>query len=198
MSQQIADLQSRIESKREEAEEAAREWQRAAGRFLAQQYTELVERAVTEKHPDRAQELGREGLGALKTELRHLIDDIDNVVAAELNRDELWEHRGAVDTTAYGGYGDRLHGSPLDEPMRRALGRVAPLLLDRGLDEDRAWQEREGQRRWSYALDQSDEMTERMADYRDRLKELRQLQRDLDKAEREEKESAARSLWDEV
>jgi hypothetical protein len=105
MSEQIADLQSRIESKRAEAEEAAQEWQRAAGRFLAHEYNERVERAVTRTHQERAQELGREGLGALKTEMRHLIDEVDSIVAAELDHDSLWEHRRGVDPEGYGGYG---------------------------------------------------------------------------------------------
>jgi hypothetical protein len=37
-----------------------------------------------------------------------------------------------------------------------------------------------------------------MGDDQERLNELRRLQKSLDKAEREKRESAAKSLWDEA
>jgi hypothetical protein len=197
--ERITDLERKLEAKRVEAEHAAEAWQLAARGFLELRYTEVVTRAVTKDHPERAQELGRDALAALKNELANLISRLDSVVKEELDADVIWAHRGDLDDQKPHRYDDRLHRTALEEPVRRALGRVGPLLLERDLaDSNSGWKEGESGIRWAYALDASPEMVERVSDYRDRLTELLQIDRALDEARREKREHEAQSLWDDA
>ncbi|MDK1022549.1 MAG: hypothetical protein QGD90_13045, partial [Candidatus Hydrogenedentes bacterium] len=134
-----ADLSVEAERLRLEMESACKSFLNAAGPFVREWAQDKIADTITRRHAlSRAK--GVEGLRPLKAELRLLLQDYPALINAQLNRDELWAHRGELDGGANGTktYYDVKNEKPalwLVDEFRRLMGFAGVLLIKHGFDE---------------------------------------------------------------
>ncbi len=134
-----ADLSVEAERLRLEMEAAVKQFLMATGTYMREWAEEKVADTVTKRHTlSRAK--GIEGLRALKSEVRMLIEEYPALVDTQMGRDELWAHRSEFDGKTDGakGYYDTENEKPamwlLDE-FRGLMGFTGVLLIKHGYDE---------------------------------------------------------------
>ena len=134
-----ADLSVEAERLRLEMESACKSFLNAAGPFVREWAQDKIADTIARRHAlSRAK--GVEGLRPLKAELRLLLQDYPALINAQLNRDELWAHRGELDGGANGTktYYDVKNEKPalwLVDEFRRLMGFAGVLLIKHGFDE---------------------------------------------------------------
>ena len=134
-----ADLSVEAERLRLKMESTVKQFLMATGSYMREWAEQKVTDTVTARHTlSRAK--GIEGLRALKTELRMLIEEYPALVDAQMSRDELWAHRSEFDGKTDGtkGYYDAENEKPalwLVDEFRRLMGFTGVLLIKNGYDE---------------------------------------------------------------
>lgn len=134
-----ADLSVEAERLRLEMESTCKRFINAAGSFMRDWAQNKVADTVARRHAlSRAK--GVEGLRPLKAELRLLLQDYSALIDAQVNRDELWAHRGELDGDSSGtkSYYDMENEKPaswLVDEFRCLMGFAGVLLIKHGYDE---------------------------------------------------------------
>ena len=135
----LADTSVEAERLRLEMEATVKQFLMATGSYMRAWAEKTVVNRITERHMlSRAK--GLEGLRALKTELRTLVEEYPTLVDAQLGRDELWVHRSDFDGKTDGtkSYYDAENEKPamwLVEEFRGLMGFAGVLLIKHGYDE---------------------------------------------------------------
>ena len=135
----LADINVEAERLRLEMEATVKQFLMATGSYMREWAEQTVVDRITERHTlSRAK--GIEGLRALKTELRILIEEYPTLVDTQMGRDELWAHRSEFDGKTDGtkSYYDAENEKPamrLVEEFRGLMGFAGVLLIKHGYDE---------------------------------------------------------------
>jgi hypothetical protein len=203
---EIARINTQITNLREQAEPAVQKFLDAATTFLCDWSREKVEREVT-SNPELTKQLGKEGLGRLKSELGQLIGEMPEHVQSHLNQDQLWLHRGEIpqgqrySLSPYDFHGYR-PPDKLNDQVRILLGYAGALLVKFGFakyDDNSDWKLIAGAvPKYRFGVDWSADLKSTAVAYSDIYKRLLQLAEKLETTKREKAESEAKHLWDEA
>ncbi len=209
----LADIQEEQAALRERMAQQAAEWQRAAIDWARAAWDDDVQRAI-HGDPDTVKMLAGQGLlKKLKVDLTRLKQDAPEKAAELVADPSLWSHvEGTVfrtegrtpegaDSSVYQARGPR--GAPriLDERLRLLRGEALGLLAGAGLlDEQlREASGRSGpRRRYPYAMDVSDEMSDRMGAYSKSYQAFVALAEEREAIEAELKKEEVDRLWNEA
>jgi hypothetical protein len=199
---EIAALEARVAPLIARMEEAASSWREATAAWLAVEWRDAVERAIA-RNPSQVKTLASQGdLASVKQGVDQLMASASAVVEEELGSDGLWSHRSEnpeAEDRSYSMQGLRPPDG-LDEPIRRALGRLGDLLLAAGLDEDPGHRSNYTKTptgyRWAISYSWSQTMIERMAAYAELNNELKDISKRVAQGRSDKASAEARSLWD--
>lgn len=204
----IADLDGSVAQVLGPMERQAQLVMDAVAVWLASWWQETARDAVAE----RARQVARhsvpeETVASARASVRGLVASAGDAVRRHLDVDVVWAHRQNLEkverqdrgTYGYGNSGSMHPGLPgLEDGVRRAMGEVAPILVDHGFVEVGGyWRQDRGQ--WvhrSMHLDPPPEVVGALDGYRDLYGQLRDALGDLAKAKKDRAAAVAVDKWD--
>lgn len=138
----VADIELESLRLRTALEEGSKDFMAMARIYLKDWVEEIFAQTIENRH-GLAHAKGVIGLRAMKDDLELLLEDVPMMVEAELNRDELWPHRGEQMDDVAAGLGLRFYYDPDDgrpslrvtDSLRRLLGFAGVVLVKHGFVE---------------------------------------------------------------
>lgn len=191
---EIASARATKSTLTDQAEQAAREFMRAATEFLRNYYWQKTERVV-KSVGEVTKTLGVEKLRELKADVKALQDKAEEIVNTRLNRDDLWRHRKSG-PQSYESY--TRPPEILDDPIRIAAMELAQVLQKCGypaqptvIDRTRGmfWDENWG---WSTAMNSA------LENYKTILQQIGTANYNLEQLEAKKRRNEAEDLWNQA
>ncbi len=169
MAQDIKENLFEIDSKKIELDFLQQQFLVECKRFIANCIEGRVRAAISE-HPERALELGRDGLAPLKDQVNGMLETVSDQVDKVLGQDYLWLHKendldpAHFKKDSYGFMG--VQGPDmLEQALCRLLSPLGRLLIHNGLDTEANWEEKGDEFVYLHSLDWSREMKQCMETY---------------------------------
>jgi hypothetical protein len=212
----IAELSAAIDPQRHAMADQAERWQAAAARWLGSWWRDVVAQVIS-RHPTVVERLSaNEELSDVKANVESLLSSAGQVIAHEFGDDEIWAHRWPLsrleraaksmttyqdDEVSYRTTGNRAPDH-MDEPTRRAMGRLGEILQPAGLDppehSHRSFEMRGGALRYSFAYDWNQETSDELATYAELYAGLLGTVKELADTKEQVAQSKARDLWNDA
>ena len=208
----LAEIQLEEARLREQMAQHAAAWQRAAAGWVGEAWDQDVQRAI-HSDPDTVKTLAAQGvLTRLKLQLTQLKEAAPEKTAELFGDTRFWSHiDGTVfeteatpnraDSSVYRPRNPQQSPRILGEPLRLLRGEALGLLADAGLlnAQTREAARRTGpRRRYPYAMDVSDEMSDRVRRYSQAYQAFVTLGEERRAIEAEFEREAVDRLWDEA
>ena len=208
-SEEIAAIETRIKNRCHKMEEASETLVEAVIVFLKSWYWEQTESHVV-REPDRTSALGIEKLSELKAAVGRVQDEADGEVRKIFSQPDLWWHVEQAEQR-YEWYGNRAP-EPLDEAIRLAAGRIAPILEQYGyLNKDpktgSSWREwdssghhhpPDARFRYPYSFDWPDELKQILSQYSEHHSQATIDMRKLEEVKMAMAQAGAKDQWDQA
>ena len=201
-----------LESLKGKLEELRRRFVQAAGKFIAEWFV-MFARDCVQRQADHSLILGPERLGELKAKVMALADTAGSIAEEIFADRHLWWHLSGDDTLLYL-YCDDNPPENIDGSLRRALGRLGPLLKEygyvtTGLESGANRPENSeppgegdtppsGQPYFRDFQAWPQNLREPIGQYRGLLEQAKRTLQELHRLRREQKQTAVADLWDSV
>ncbi len=169
MARDIKENLFEIDSKKIELDFLQQQFLVECKRFIAACIEGRV-RAAISANPEKALELGRDGLAPLKGQVNRMLETVSDQVNERLGRDDLWRHKenqldpARFEKDSYGFVGVK-GPEMLEQALSSLLSPVGRILIHSGLDTAANWEEKEGEFVYRHPLDWSREMKQCIENY---------------------------------
>ena len=196
-------VKRRIKELEIKAEDAAQALARQTLPYLDHYCRTFVEKEVV-NHPDKAKQLGKDGLADLKKELDRVITRLAPRVKTHIDTKFPWPHRASDVTRTES---PEQVETALKERMRFLMGYMGDILVKHGFAKsgpDAEWRpvkpksKSEKRLMYSWGIDFSPELTTIWIDYVQVLQELKEFKMKLGDVERDREKNEAKRLWEEA
>jgi hypothetical protein len=206
----IAEAEAALAATRTQMEEARQRLAATITDFVTPWFAEQARLAV-ERNPDRAKELGVDGIRALKADVAALTDRLPELVKGELLDAVTWAHLepGWDESDPwktnprynYSAVSQHRQADTFDKPLRRILGQLGPILEAHGLGKPDDWRNASGgsaKPYYPFGVDWTAEMKAAAAQYADLYGELRMHNQKRHESQAAKERAEAQDLWNQA
>lgn len=198
----IENVQSKITVKKEDLDQQRAKFIEACKTNIKQEINNYVRNAIS-SNPQKAKELGEEGLAPIKIELNKSLQTTENVVEKALLQKELWLHHQDILTTKICPYGHySVHGNSLpksiEKQLRKLLSPAGTIILKYELGDKDLWEEKGQYVHYKYGISFAEDQKETMSVFGDLFNELFYLLEELESLKAKKESTEALNLWDKI
>lgn len=201
MDKEITNVLTQIDSKKSELDVERNKFVNACKSFAKNEINKRIRSAIS-SNPEKAKELGTEGLAPIKKEVEESLLTIDSYVEELICKDSFWLYKQENITTincpfaSYMVHGNRLPDI-IDEPLRLLLSPAGVILMSYGLGTSEDWEKRGEMMRYRYGINIDDDLITSMKSFGSKFDELYRLLETLESLKIKKESGEALNLWDE-